>query len=79
MQTKRTVNTSPAPPAPESTLITLPEVAQRSARQATARRASDAGATAPERKDAVEGHIVEYLKDRPTITTGAIAKRAAAE
>jgi hypothetical protein len=78
MQTKRTVDGTPTPPAPDSTLITLPAVAQRSARRATARRASDAGAAAPERKDDVEGRIVEYLKDRPTSTTGAIATREAA-
>jgi hypothetical protein len=79
MQTKRTVIGTPAPPAPDSTLITLPAVAQRSARRATARRASDAGDAAPERKDDVEGRIVEYLKDRPTSTVGAISQRDAAE
>jgi hypothetical protein len=73
MQTKRTVDG--APQAPESTLITLPAVAQR----ATARRASDRGATAPERKDDVEGHIVEYLKDLPKSTTGDVTKCRAAE
>jgi hypothetical protein len=69
MQTKRTVDGTPTPQAPASTLITLPAVAQRSARRATARRASDRRATVPERKaerkDDVEGRIVEYLKDRP--------------
>jgi hypothetical protein len=75
IQTKRTVDG----PTPESTLITLPAVAQRSAQQATARRASDGRGTAPARKDDVEGRIVEYLKDRPTSTVGAISQRDAAE
>ena len=78
MQTKRTVDGTPTPQAPASTLITLPAVAQRSARQATARRASDRRAPAPPRKDDVEGRIFEYLKDHPArtaddVTTGPAA------
>jgi hypothetical protein len=49
-------------------------VAPRSARRATARRASNRRATARQRKDDVEGSIVEYLKDHPQSTTGDIAK-----
>jgi hypothetical protein len=79
MQTKRTVDGTPTPQAPASTLITLPAVAQRSARRATARRASDRRATVPERKDDVVGRIVEYLKDRPTSTTGDVTKGQAAD
>jgi hypothetical protein len=40
----------------------------------TARRASDRRATARQRKDDIEGRIVEYLKDHPQSTTGDIAK-----
>ena len=47
---------------------------QRSARRATARRASTRRATARQRKDDVEGLIVEYLRDHPDSTTGDIAK-----
>jgi hypothetical protein len=49
-------------------------VPQRSARRATARRASDRRATARQRKDDVEGRIVDYLEDHPQSTTGDIAK-----
>jgi hypothetical protein len=70
IQTKRAVDG----PTPESTLITLPAVAQRSAQQATARRASDGRGTAPARKDDVEGRIVEYLKDHPPSTLGDVAE-----
>ncbi len=65
MQTKRTVDRTLALQVPESTLVTLPAVARR----ATARRASDRGATVCERTNAVEGRIVEYLKDHPPSAT----------
>ena len=71
MQTQRIVDGAPTP---ESLLVTLPVVPQRSVRRATARRASTRRATARQRKDDVEGRIIEYLKDRPQSTTGDIAK-----
>ena len=74
MQAQRTVNGAPTPPSPESTLVTAPGVPQRSARRATARRASNRRATARQRKGNVEGRIIEYLRDRPQSTTGALAK-----
>jgi hypothetical protein len=75
MQTQqRTVDGAPTPRSSDSTLVTLPRVPQRSARRATARRASNRRATARQRKDDVEGRIVEYLKDRPLSTTGDLAK-----
>jgi hypothetical protein len=74
MQTQRTVDGAPTPLLPESTLVTAPVVPQRSARRATARRASTRRATARQRKDDVEGRIVEYLRDHPESTTGDIAK-----
>ena len=74
MQTQRTVDGAPSPPPPGSTLARLPVVPERSARRATARRASDRRATARQRKDDIEGRIVEYLKDHPQSTTGDIAK-----
>ena len=74
MQTKRTIDGTPTPRSPDSTLITLPAVAQRSARRATARRASHRRHTARQRKDDVDGRIVDYLKDHPQSTTGDIAK-----
>jgi predicted transcriptional regulator len=49
-------------------------VPPRSARRATARRASSRRAAARERKDDIEGRIIEYLKDHPRSTTGDIAK-----
>jgi hypothetical protein len=49
-------------------------VPQRSARRATARRASERRATARQRKDDVDGRIIEYVKDHPKSTTGDIAK-----
>ena len=70
MHTQRTVDGTPSP---DSTLVRLPLVPQRSARPATARRASDRRATARARKDDVE-RIVEYLDDHPQSTTGDIAK-----
>jgi hypothetical protein len=75
MQTKRTVDRTPTPQAPESTLITLPAVARR----ATARRASDRGATARERTNDVEGRIVEYLKDHPPSTTADVTNGQVAD
>jgi hypothetical protein len=74
MQTQRTVDGAPTPLWPESTLVTASVVPQRSARRATARRASNRRATARQRKDDIEGRIIEYLKDRPQSTTGDIAK-----
>jgi hypothetical protein len=71
MQTQRTIDGARTP---ESTLVTSPVVPQRSARRATARRASIRRATARQRKDDVEGRIIEYLKDRPRSTTGDMAK-----
>ena len=47
---------------------------RRSVRRATARRASSRRATARERRDDVEGRIVEYRKHHPKSTTGDIAK-----
>jgi hypothetical protein len=73
MQTQRTVEAKPTPPSPESPRVSA-AVPQRSARRATARRASDRRATARQRKDDVEGRIVEYLRDHPESTTGDIAK-----
>jgi hypothetical protein len=72
MQTQRTVEGEPTPPSPESPHVS-PAVPQRS-RRATARRASDRRATARQRKDDVEGRIVESLSDHPQSTTGDIAK-----
>jgi hypothetical protein len=44
-------------------------------RRATARRASSRRATARQRKDDLEGRIVDYMRDRPLrTTTGDIAK-----
>ena len=74
MQTQRTVDGAPTPQSSDSTLARLPVVPRRSTRRATARRASDRRATARERKDDIEGRIVEYLKDHPHGTTGDIAK-----
>jgi hypothetical protein len=74
MQTQRIVDGAPTPQSSDSTPSRLPVVPRRSARRATARRASDRRATARERKDEIEGRIVEYLKDHPHGTTGDIAK-----
>ena len=74
MLTQRTVDGAPTPPPPDSTLVGLSVVPERSARRATARHASDRRATARQRKDDIEGRIVEYLKDRPQSTTGDIAR-----
>ena len=72
MQSQRTVDGTPSP---DSTFVALPLVPRRSARRATARRASNRRATARQRKDNVEGRIIEYLKDHPQSTTGDVAKR----
>ena len=74
MQPQRTVDGAPTPPSPDSTLVMAPAVPRRSARRATARRASTRRATARQRKDDVEGRIIDYLKDHPQSTTGDIAK-----
>jgi hypothetical protein len=71
MQAQRIVD---AAPTPDSTLVTLSVVPARSARRATARRASKRRATARQRKDDIEGRIVEFLQDHPRSTTGDIAK-----
>jgi hypothetical protein len=71
MQTQRTADGTPSR---DSTFVRLPVVPRRSARRATARRASARRATARQRKDDVEGRIVDYLKDHPQSTTGDIAK-----
>lgn len=60
----------------ESVPVTVP---RRSARRATARRASSRRATARQRKDDVDGRIVEYLKDHPLSTIGDLAKGLNAE
>jgi hypothetical protein len=74
MTTQPTVDGALTPQPPDSTLAKVPVVPRRSARRATARRASSRRATARERKDDVEGRIVEYLKDHDQSTTGDIAK-----
>jgi hypothetical protein len=74
MTTQRTVHGAPTPQSPDSMLVTVPAVPRRSVRRATARRASSRRATARERKDDVEGRIIEYLTDHPQSTTGDIAK-----
>jgi hypothetical protein len=71
MQAQRTADGAPTPQSPDSTLVTVPVVPARSARRATARRASKRRATARQRKDDIEGRIVEFLKDHPRSTTGA--------
>jgi Winged helix-turn-helix DNA-binding len=74
MKAQRTVDGGPTPQSPDSTTGTLPTVPPRSVRRATARRASSRRAAARERKDDIEGRIIEYLKDHPRSTTGDIAK-----
>jgi hypothetical protein len=73
MTTQHTVDAAPTPQSPASTPV-APVVPRRSARRATERRASSRRATARERKDDLEGRIVEYLKDHDQSTTGDIAK-----
>jgi len=74
METQFTIDAPPTAQWPESSLAAAPAVPQRSTRRATARRASNRRATARQRKDDVEGRIVEYRKDHPQSTTGEIAK-----
>jgi NADPH-dependent ferric siderophore reductase len=74
MQTQRTVDGAPTPRPPDTTPVRLPLVPQRSARRATARRASNRRATARQRKDDLQGRVVEFLKHHPQSTTGDIAK-----
>ena len=74
MQRQRTVDEASMPQSPDSTFGTLTAVPQRSARRATARRASSRRATARQRKDDVEGRIVEYVQHHPHSTIGDIAK-----
>jgi hypothetical protein len=74
MEIQRTVDGAPTPQSADPTLARLPVVPQRSARRATARRASNRRAMARQRKDDVEGRVVEYVKDHPQCTTGDIAK-----
>ena len=73
MNTQRTVDGAPTPQSPDSTLVTASMVPPRSALRATGRRASSRRATARERRDDVQGRIIEYLKDHPQSTTGDIA------
>jgi hypothetical protein len=74
MQTQRTVDRAPTPPSPDATHVTRPAVSPRSARRATARRASNRRATARLRKADIDGRIIDFMKDHPQSTTGAIAK-----
>jgi hypothetical protein len=74
MTTQPTLDPAPTAQSPDSTLATVPVVPRRSARRAAARRASSRRATARERKDDVEGRMLEYLKDHDQSTTGDIAK-----
>jgi hypothetical protein len=74
MQTQRTVDGAPTPQLPDSTPTAAPVVPQRSARRAAARRASNRRATARQRKDDVDGRVIEFVKDHPQSTTGDIAK-----
>jgi len=74
MQAQRSVDGAPMPPSPDATLDPVPVVPARSARRATARRASRRRATARQRKDDIEGRIVEFLKEHPRSTIGDIAK-----
>jgi hypothetical protein len=69
MQTQLTVDGVPTSQSPDSTPARLPVVPQRSARRATVRRA-----TARQRKDDLQGRVVEFLKHHPQSTTGDIAK-----
>lgn len=74
MQTQRTVNGSLMPPSSDAIHDTRPAVSPRSARRATARRASNRRATARLRKTDIDGRIIDFVKDHPRSTTGAIAK-----
>jgi hypothetical protein len=74
MQTQRTVSGAPTPASPDATHDAPPAVPPRSARRATARRASSRRATARRRKTDLDGRIIDFMKDHPQSTTGAIAK-----
>jgi hypothetical protein len=74
MQTQHTVDGAPRPQSPDVTVEPRPVVSSRSARRATARRASNRRATARLRRTDVDGQIIEFMKDHPQSTTGAIAK-----
>ena len=67
---QRTIDGAPAPQSPDSTLASQRAVSERSARRATARRAGDRRAQVRQRKDDLEGRIVQYLKDRPLSAPG---------
>jgi hypothetical protein len=73
MQTQRTFDGTPTSQS-ESPLATVPPVAQRSSRRATARRASRRRATARRRRVDVERGVIDYLKGHPRSTTRDIAK-----
>ena len=74
MHMQRTVDGVPTPPSPDATHDTHPVVSPRSVRRATARRASNRRATARLRKVDVDALIIDFMKDHPQSTTGAIAK-----
>ncbi len=74
MQTQRTVTGAPTPASPDATHDAPPAVPPHSARRATARRASNRRATARRRKTDLDGRIIDFMKDHPQSTTGAIAK-----
>jgi Winged helix-turn-helix DNA-binding len=74
MQAQRAVDGAHTRLSSQSTLVTTPVVPQRSVRRATARRARSRRATARERRDDIEGRIIEYLQDHPQSTTGDMAK-----
>ena len=74
METQRTVTGAPTPASPDATHDAPPAVPARSARRATARRASSRRATARRRKADLDARIIDFMKDHPQSTTGAIAK-----
>jgi winged helix-turn-helix DNA-binding protein len=74
MQAQRTFDGAHTRLSSEPTLVDAPAVPQRSARRATARRARKRRAIARERRDDVDGRIIEYLQDHPRSTTGDMAK-----
>ena len=73
MQKHRTTGGASSPASLESAFL-LPGVQPRSSRRASSRRA----AARQLRRD-VEGRVIEYLKDRPSGTTGEIAKAVDAD
>ena len=78
MQKHRTTGGASSPASLESAFL-LPGVQPRSSRRATARRASSRRAAARQLRRDVEGRVIEYLKDRPSGTTGEIAKAVDAD